>query len=565
MFTSTMLIGDLLKLSSLKSARVIIAPKEMDVQITGINILEAPDIEKWGKQGLVILTSYFALQNLDQPTLASFFDKLKTIGICCLIVKINRLVKEIPANFIALCKSHNIPLIEIGEADRYEDIIVEVLGFILARREQRLSLYYRLSKISSRMSIEMLGIPEILRKFKQFLQFDLTLENLTRGFSTSTNPRLIRYELLEELPLEQWEYMTFEYKRFRCKYLSAGTGKEGTLVRIDISSFESKRHFLLIHEKRNHVIDVNDVIVIENLIRSLQFELLREFSGKQRQLLNKNSLIADVLRGAYIAREEFLSVVEQLEINPEEKVRVLTLDYYFDGKFDSLSMYDLRSNLRAEMQRLRPRLLYYIAPSYDQFILPAEPVDRCLNPSDIMDVLNMLIEQTPETSNLRFYGGLSGFFSVNDIAQADAQSKAVASFLTRNYPRNTIQAFDNLGIFKLFVNDPSHDLNNFIRPEIKQLYEEHPELFKTLSVYLRTNRSFIRTAEELFLHPKTVKYRIQKITGSLNLNLENIHDVTILLTSIEIIRFRDGQILHTLVETPCQAASPLAGANRNGI
>jgi len=137
MFTSTMLIGDLLKLSSLKSARVIIAPKEMDVQITGINILEAPDIEKWGKQGLVILTSYFALQNLDQPTLASFFDKLKTIGICCLIVKINRLVKEIPANFIALCKSHNIPLIEIGEADRYEDIIVEVLGFILARREQR--------------------------------------------------------------------------------------------------------------------------------------------------------------------------------------------------------------------------------------------------------------------------------------------------------------------------------------------------------------------------------------------------------------------------------------------
>ena len=73
------------------------------------------------------------------------------------------------------------------------------------------------------------------------------------------------------------------------KYLSAGTGKEGTLVRIDISSFESKRHFLLIHEKRNHVIDVNDVIVIENLIRSLQFELLREFSGKQRQLSTKTS------------------------------------------------------------------------------------------------------------------------------------------------------------------------------------------------------------------------------------------------------------------------------------
>lgn len=545
MFTSTMLIGDLLKIPSLNKARIIVFPPDPRAQITGINILEAPDIEKWGKQGQVILTSYFALQGLGQSSLIEFFDKLKTIGISCLIVKINRLLKEIPANFIALCRSHRIPLIEIGEADKYEDIIVEVLGFILARREQRLSLYYRLSKISTRMSIEMLGIQGILREFKQFLQFDLTLENFTSGYSTSTNPKLIRYEILEELPLDKWDYMTFEYKRFRCKYLSVGAGKEGVIVRIDISSFEGKHHFLLIHEKRNSVINVNDVIAIENLIHSLQFELLREFSGKQRQMLNKNSLVADVLRGFFTVREEFLSAVEQLELNTEEQTRVLTLDYYHEDKFDNFAMYDLRSNLRAEIQRLCPRAIYYIAPSYDQFILPQDSSDPCLNTSTIMDLLSLLIEQNPETANVRFYGGMSGSFTVNEIATADSQSKAVASFLANNYPHNTIQAFENLGFFKLFVNDINHDISSFVQPEIKLLHEKHPELFKTLSTYLRTNRSFARTAEELYLHPKTVKYRIKKISENLKLDLDNIHDVTILLTSIEIIRFQNGQLLQT--------------------
>ena len=157
MITSSMYLSDLLNCESLKGSRVVVSPESTDSQVTGINILEAPDIEKWGKKGMVILTSYYALQDLNQSELEEFFEKLNTIGINCLIVKINRLVKEIPANFIELCRSNRITLLEIDIRTKYEDIIAEVLGFILSRREQRLSLYYQLSKISSRMAIDMLG------------------------------------------------------------------------------------------------------------------------------------------------------------------------------------------------------------------------------------------------------------------------------------------------------------------------------------------------------------------------------------------------------------------------
>lgn len=541
MTTSYMFLSDLLSCESLKGSRVVVPPESTNSQVTGINILEAPDIENWGKPGMVILSSYYALQDLSQSELEEFFEKLNTIGINCLIVKINRLLKEIPANFIDLCRSNRIALLEIDERTKYEDIIVEVLGFILSRREQRLSLYYQLSKISSRMAIDMLGIHEILREFKQFLQLDLTLEDLSKGTSTSTNPHLARYDLLEEVPLDHWEFMTFNYERFHCRYIANSVNKEASLIRVNFPAIEGRKYSLIIHERKNHLLTVNDVIVIENLALSLRLELMREFYGKQRQLLNKNSLINDVLRGAFTEQEEFNTACSQLGLDPKETVRVMTIDYYLDREPDEITLYELRTNLRNEIQRFQPRTIYYIAPGYDQFILPLTPSGAKMLAVDLIRVIDDLFNHSDIYPNLRFYGGISATHIVNEIDKADLQSKNIASFLSRNYPYNIIETYDNLGIFKLFISESSQDLSYFVKPEISTLYKERPELFNTISTFLKTGRSFTRTAEELFLHPKTVKYRVQKISELLNLDLDNIEDAMILLTSIEIIHFYSGK------------------------
>ncbi len=541
MITSSMYLSDLLNCESLKGSRVVVSPESTDSQVTGINILEAPDIEKWGKKGMVILTSYYALQDLNQSELEEFFEKLNTIGINCLIVKINRLVKEIPANFIELCRSNRITLLEIDIRTKYEDIIAEVLGFILSRREQRLSLYYQLSKISSRMAIDMLGRHEILREFKQFLQLDLTLEDLSKGTSTGTNPHLTRYDLLEEMPLDYWEFMTFSYKRFHCRYLFNGVNTEGSLISVTFPAIEGRKYSLIIHERKNHSLTVNDVIVIENLTLSLQLELMREFYGKQRQLLNKNSLINDVLRRAFTSQEEFNVACSQLGLDPNESVRVMTIDYYLENEPDRITLYDLRANLRTEIQRIQPRSIYYIAPGYDQFIFPVTSSGAQMLAADFRRVMDDLFTNSDIYPNLRFYGGISASHIVNEIDQAGLQSKNIASFLTRNYPHNIIETYENLGIFKLFINESNQDLSQFVKPEIISLYKERPELFKTIGTFLKTDRSFTRTAEELFLHPKTVKYRVQKANELLNLDLENLQDAMILLASIEIINFHSGK------------------------
>lgn len=542
---STMTLSDLLACRSLRYARIIIPPGNLKVQVTGINIIEAPDIEKWAKKGMVLLTSYFALQDLDHAELNEFFLKIQSLGISCLIVKINRLIKTIPQVFIDLCGALGIPLLEIPETTKYEEIIVEVLSIILTQREQRLALYYRLSEIGSRMAIDMLAVQEILAEFKKILLFDLSLQNSVGDYRATTNPALTSFDCLEELPMDHTEYMTVDYKRYRCQYPENHHVPETSLVRVEFSPIAGSRNALVIHEEPNRRLDINDVIVVESLIRTVQLELLREYSVKQHKLLNKNALVGDILRGAIKSQDELNTIYQQLELNPNEDVRVMIIDYYPEGNREDLELFNLRTRIRTSIQQIQLGTVYFIASSYDQFIMPRASAGQNKSAADFQALVKRHLSDYPENVRVRFYGGISNFHQLCDLSSADYQSKSISRFITNNYPDDYIESFDNLGIFKLFIGEDEVRLNEYIHPELITLFENHRELYETLYVYLKTGASFTRTADELFLHPKTVKYRIEKIRTLLKLNLENIHDLSILFSSMEILNFQAGKISPT--------------------
>lgn len=78
---------------------------------------------------------------------------------------------------------------------------------------------------------------------------------------------------------------------------------------------------------------------------------------------------------------------------------------------------------------------------------------------------------------------------------------------------------------------------NFINKEIKKLKEydkkNDEELLETLYVYLACERSYVKTSELLNLHRNTIVYRINKIEGIINLDLDSIHGrLQILLSSL---------------------------------
>lgn len=79
----------------------------------------------------------------------------------------------------------------------------------------------------------------------------------------------------------------------------------------------------------------------------------------------------------------------------------------------------------------------------------------------------------------------------------------------------------DLGIFNFLINVPTEHYENMIPDDLSKLFEEKYELFDTLHCFIINHLNYGATATELFLHPKTIRYRINKIEQMLQLDLNN--------------------------------------------
>ena len=72
-------LNEALNLPSLSHSSVLAGQSHLDSLISGVMVLEALDVEKWSHPGELILTSYFALQNLDENGLENFIKNSVTV------------------------------------------------------------------------------------------------------------------------------------------------------------------------------------------------------------------------------------------------------------------------------------------------------------------------------------------------------------------------------------------------------------------------------------------------------------------------------------------------------
>ena len=91
-----MTVSEAMQLASLSAARVVAGQGGLGNAITGAMVLEATDIENWGREGQLLITSFYALRDLTGEELEGFFFLLSAIGISGIVFKAERLVNSAP-------------------------------------------------------------------------------------------------------------------------------------------------------------------------------------------------------------------------------------------------------------------------------------------------------------------------------------------------------------------------------------------------------------------------------------------------------------------------------------
>lgn len=119
--------------------------------------------------------------------------------------------------------------------------------------------------------------------------------------------------------------------------------------------------------------------------------------------------------------------------------------------------------------------------------------------------------------------------------------------------------YDSLSSFLLLDRIPPGDLELYCHQQIKELWEydqEHgTELCSTLHVYLEQSKSLARTAELLFIHRNTVRYRVNRCMELLDSRLEDGNEIFSYILSLRILEYKT-KILHNPHRTWQAAGQP---------
>ncbi|GGA29205.1 helix-turn-helix domain-containing protein [Psychrobacillus lasiicapitis] len=117
--------------------------------------------------------------------------------------------------------------------------------------------------------------------------------------------------------------------------------------------------------------------------------------------------------------------------------------------------------------------------------------------------------------------------SMDNIAKGYSEAEKALSFLISRQLK-TIINYRDIGINRLFIQQPIDDLNSFINEVFNPLQTDRDytlDLEQTLVTYIENNRQATQTAKLLHIHVNTLYQRLKRIEEKLQVSFSNSEDI----------------------------------------
>lgn len=498
-----MLVKDLLQQKIFKDSRTLTGTIGLDNPIESVMIIEALDIEKWAVRNQILLTSYVAFQDKNLDEIKEYFEKISSIGISGIIIKIRRFIQEVPSHFIELCNSHEIPLIEIPPTITYESIILSIHEPLLNYESFLLRRYYEASKIFSNLVNPRYSYEDLVRRFTDFTGLSVSLKIPESSF-------FFQSESFPSLP--NYQYVEFEVQNLYAQhhyYLRSYTTPEETeeieFYYLDIKNITDVRRYSFLIHVETKSIDHSLILAIEKFLEVLSQKLDAEYYRKNEIFLHRNKTISAILFDINKDAYDLKLLLEEISLfdHPYYQVVLITLPNQFEK-------HQLRP-IRKAFDTIGLSNVYYESKNTLVYILNIEKETDRIQKKTLKTLL-------PRIDKVHYFLSKAGHYL--EISQLFSTCLKMKQFNDSFYISDFIDQED-LGIFNFLISIPPENYNNMVPDELLQLFNDKPDLFETLYIFIINHLNYGSTAKELYLHPKTIRYRISKITQLLQLDLGN--------------------------------------------
>ena len=522
--------------NSLKNETVLCGEEGLTNLVTGAMVMEAIDIEDWGRPGQVLLTSNYAFEKLSDEEIDSFFSKANQIGIAGIIFKKNRLVNEIPEFFISNCKKYQLPLIEVHKNITYEVIINEILKSLINRNALLLQSYYDNHQKFIQLMMNQAGVSKILETLNSLINVPVSLIEKVEGDIIGTDESYHDYQIDNKMKADQKEQMDLEYEQYCVNYTNHDTLNNSKLLVFPIPNLGYEEHELLIHGVERPMSDM-DFMAVTNTIIAIQTELVKRYALRQNNKSRLNEMVADLVHGRLTNPDDIEETIHNLRMDPKKMYRVVV--FHFNNQNKDLSASTVNRFTEALVNHFENKfgaLIYITRKQKVSLIVSTEK----LTMNEIKKRIELILEQLKANKFYKYFYShitISNEVSLYNLSEGHRQAMDTQKIMDLWDNASSIVSYQDLGLYQLFVETENLDsLERFIPETINELHRINPELLNTLYVFINVNQNYSEASEMLFVHPKTVRYRINNLKDNYNIDFHDPEEMLRYSIAIRILK-----------------------------
>lgn len=294
----------------------------------------------------------------------------------------------------------------------------------------------------------------------------------------------------------------------------------------------------LVVEEMNPLDELN-LIQLQQAVPPLVTELLKYQEVLEANQKYQDHFIYDLLHNNFESHKSLIQLGKIWDWDLSKPHYLFLIDYKGTQRGELTTLWPLAP--KKIITRTMPQAIVSVIDEQLVVMVPAEQGKsrgerKKQQKALAQKMLDVICAQYPQDS---LFIGIGKFYpSTADLCRSYQEAKTALELGRLSYLDKQIYHFEDLGIVALLSHIRYEQLHDYSQEFLADLIafdrENKTNLLETLKVYLALNGDAKETAAKLYIHPNTLRYRLNKVEELLDVDLHNWDDLVNLYVALKI-------------------------------
>ncbi|MBO8142568.1 MAG: PucR family transcriptional regulator ligand-binding domain-containing protein [Firmicutes bacterium] len=562
-------IRAVLKIQPFTEARLLAGERGVDRVVERVDVVEVPDVRGWLRGGELLVTTGYSIKD-DVRLQLNLIEEMYLRGSAGLVIKLQRYIKELSPEVIALADRYDIPIIDVPPHLPHSDITTPVLTQLLSRQTVLLQRTADIHRKLTGVVLKGEGMDAIAQHLADAVERAVLIEDeMVRVLAAAVPSRWRQAEGMTRTRVEEWRSERGLGAHGLDPYLQ-GAAKRRNVVCVPAQGSAPLRviaPIIVDDDVAGYVTLVGgrkapgelDMLAVEQASIVAALEMVKKRAVEEARGRLQADAIQDIISSNFESPDLMVRRARALNWDITRLNTAVVVDI---DRFQRLYLAGDKTLKEAEIQAIKRRLLDVVREvlsRWDPGGVTAAQSDNIVILTCARDQGDGAIAGTKELGQ-EIRRQVAARVPPITVSVGIGRPHAPVVGLAKSY-REARQAlrigrivfadegvfhYDDLGLYRLLF-DPGRlrDLEAYYRETLAPLDEydqRHGTHFsETLQRYVENDGNAVRTAEELFVHRNTLGYRLRRIENILGIDLSQPDARLNLLLAFKVKRILAGE------------------------